>query len=75
MEKSVEMVRVNTRISSTLNDKLDQESKETGIPKSTLVMIALENYYQQKEAVKSMTDLNQILRKLDELQEVIDRRS
>lgn len=55
-----EMVRVNTRISATLNDWLDQESSKTGVPKSTLVMLALEQFVQQKKVVDGMLDINSI---------------
>ncbi|MFD1852265.1 hypothetical protein ACFSC5_20015, partial [Oceanobacillus bengalensis] len=60
-----QMVRVNTRISSTVNDWLDKQSKETGTPKSTIVMLAIENYYQQKEAMKSMSNMGAIMEKLE----------
>lgn len=66
--KMAEMVRINTRISSVLNEKLDKESDDTGIPKSTLVMLALENYYQQKEALKTMTDMSTVLDRIEQLE-------
>jgi hypothetical protein len=68
-----DMVRVNTRISKTLNAWLDEESRETGVPKSTLVMLALENYYTQKEVMKNMSDMGAILNKLEEIEKRIDR--
>lgn len=69
-----EMMRVNTRISSTLNAWLDEQSKETGVPKSTLVMLALENYWQQKEVLKSMSDMGSIMEKLEKLEAKIEQR-
>lgn len=63
-----EMVRVNTRISKTLNDWLDRQSAETGVPKSTLVMLALENFYREKEVMKSMSDLGAVIQKLEVLE-------
>lgn len=66
-----EMVRVNTRISSTLNKWLDKESNETGMPKSTLVMLALENYYSQREVIKRMSDMGSIMEKLEEIEKQI----
>ncbi|MFQ6908082.1 ribbon-helix-helix domain-containing protein, partial [Bacillus thuringiensis] len=48
------MVRVNTRISKKLNDWLDEYSKESGVPKSTLVHLALENYVNQKVMLEQM---------------------
>lgn len=59
-----EMIRVNTRISSTLNDWLDEQSNKTGIPKSTLIHLALEQYVNQREAIDTM---GLMLKKLEEL--------
>jgi len=59
-----EMVRVNTRISSALNEWLDGQSDKTGIPKSTLIHLALEQYVNQREAIDTM---GQMMKKLDEL--------
>jgi len=69
-----EMMRINTRISSTLNDWLDEQSNETGLPKSTLVMLALENYWQQKEVMKSMSDMGSIMDKLEQLEVKIEKK-
>lgn len=68
-----DMVRVNTRISKTLNAWLDEQSRETGVPKSTLVMLALENYYTQREVMKNMSDMGAILNKLEEIEKRIER--
>lgn len=64
------MVRVNTRISAKLNEWLDNQSKETGVPKSTQIMLAVEQYYQQKEVMNKMSDMNQIIEKLRQLEEL-----
>lgn len=56
-----EMVRVNTRISKKLNDWLDAYSKESGVPKSTLVHLALENYVNQKVMLEQMPKMQQML--------------
>jgi hypothetical protein len=64
----VKMVRVNTRISATLNDWLDEESKLTGVPKSTLVMLALENFFKEREVIRRMTDLGTVMDKLNEIE-------
>lgn len=68
-----EMVRVNTRISSVLNEWLDEQSKQTGVPKSTIIMLALEQYFQQKEVMKSMSDMGAIMDKLDSLEKAVQR--
>ncbi|MDH2870567.1 MULTISPECIES: ribbon-helix-helix domain-containing protein [Bacillus cereus group] len=56
-----EMVRVNTRISSKMNDWLDNYSKETGIPKSTLIHLALEQYVNQKVMLEEMPKMQQMM--------------
>jgi len=65
--KMAEMVRVNTRISKTLNDFLDKQTEETGVPKSTQIMLALENYRREKEVMEKMQDVNLIFQKLEQL--------
>lgn len=69
----VEKVRVNTRISKQLNDWLDKRSKETGYSKSTLVMLALENYFQQTEVVEKMGDMSTIYRELQEIKDKLGK--
>lgn len=68
-----EKVRVNTRISKNLNDWLDKRSKETGYSKSTLVMLALENYYQQTEVVEKMGDMATIYQELQEIKDKLGK--
>lgn len=65
-----EMLRVNTRISSDLNNWIEKYSKETGYPKSTVIMLALDNYKQQKEAIGTM---GAILDKLERLEKKIEK--
>lgn len=69
-----EMVRVNTRISKTLNDWLDERSDKTGVPKSTIVMLALEDYHKEKEVMKAMGDMGSIMLKLEQLESEIKKR-
>lgn len=70
-----EMVRINTRISKQLNEWLDNRSRETGLPKSTLVFLALEQYMQQIEVMakthewKAMLDQLEKISELDKLKE------
>lgn len=62
-----EMVRVNTRISSDLNDWLDEQYEKSGIPKSTIVMLALENYRKEKMVLDNMGDYQKIIQQLEKL--------
>lgn len=64
-----EMVRINTRISKTLNEWLDQQTEETGVPKSTQVMLALENYRREKVTMDKLADVNIFMQKLQEMTE------
>lgn len=59
------MVRVNTRISDELNMWLDEESKRTGVPKSTLIHLALTVYMQQQRAICTMEE---IVKRLDRIE-------
>lgn len=68
MEKENSMVRINTRISKKANEWLDNQSKETGIPKSTLVLLAIENYIQQKEVMEKMSDMTVLMEKLNAIE-------
>lgn len=67
-----EMIRVGTRIRKDLNDWLDQQSEETGLPKSTQIMMAIEMYQQQKMAKGQITELGELISKLEELSKQVE---
>ena len=67
-----EMVRVNTRIGSEANDWLDNYSGNTGIPKSTLIHLAIENYIQQKQVMARMADMGDIVSAIERLEQKLD---
>ncbi len=67
-----EMVRVNTRIGADANKWLDEQSKKTGIPKSTLIYLAIENYIQQKDALNMMADMGQLVDAIQRLENKIE---
>lgn len=73
MSENVDLVRVGARISVDLNDWLDKESKKTGLSKSSIVMIATENYRREKEAMGMMADMGQLVEKINQLEEVVKR--
>lgn len=69
-----EMVRVNTRISAEINTYLDETSEKTGVPKSTLIYMALEQWMQTQRSIKAL-ELNQgTLRQLFEKVEQIEQK-
>lgn len=73
IEQKPEMVRVNTRISGVANEWLDNQSFKTGIPKSTLVLLAIENYMREKEAFEMMADMGQLVAAIQNLEETVQR--
>lgn len=72
MEK--EMIRVNTRLPFDLNEWLDGEAAKTGLSKSALVMMATENYRREKEAFKSMSDLGELVHKIERLENLMQEK-
>lgn len=72
--KPREMIRVNTRISKTSNDWLDNYSAETGLPKSTIIMMAIEDFIKEKEVMDRMADMGDIMAKLEQLEKKIEGR-
>ena len=63
-----EMVRVNTRISHQANEWLDKRSNDSGVPKSTLIMLAIESYMQQQEVMGRMADMGQLVSAIERLE-------
>lgn len=66
-EKSRKLFRVNANISVDLNAWLDEESARTGHTKSTLIMLAVETYKQQKTAQTQVVELSQLIARLERL--------
>lgn len=70
MDKSIEsnLFRINTRIGQKQNQWLEKESAETGISKSALMSIALEQYIQQKDTVEAMNNMHGLYNKLADIE-------
>jgi predicted DNA-binding protein len=60
--------RVNARLGYTQNAFLDDESKRTGISKSSLIQIAVEQYISQKQALNAMGDMSLMIEKLENIE-------
>ena len=60
--------RINTRIGLKQNEWLDKESAETGIAKTALVAMAIEQYIQQKDAVEAMNNMHDLYTKLTDIE-------
>lgn len=67
-----EMYRVNTRIGVDANEWLDEESKRTGVPKSTLIHLAVEQYIQQKEVMSKMAGMGAVEHLLERIEALED---
>lgn len=71
-KKSVQ--RINARIGHTQNAWLDAESAKTGISKSGLVQLAVEQYISQKQALDLMSEgFPMMLEKMDEIQKKLEK--
>lgn len=70
-QKPADMVRINTRVSKTVNDFLDKRSAETGMSKSALVMLACEMYMQQTIAMDKVSELSKLTQEVELLKKII----
>ena len=70
-----EMVRVNTRISYDANKWLDERSEASGLPKSTLIMLAIEQYINSQDAMKRMGDLGELVQAIQSLEEKVTKQN
>lgn len=64
---SGKLFRINSRIGHSQNDWLEKESEKTGISKSGLMQMALEQYIASKEAIAGMNNMSDIY---DELAQI-----
>lgn len=62
------MFRINARIGQKQNQWLDKESAATGISKSALLSMALEQYIQQKETIDAMNNMQALYTKLEDIE-------
>ena len=65
------LFRLNVRVSKENNDYLEKKSRETGISKSALVQIAVEQYRQQNEAVQAMNKMEIYVDQLEKIQQEV----
>lgn len=68
MEEEKSLQRVNSRLGYTQNKWLDEESKRTGISKSSLIQMAVEQYIAQKQTLNAMYDMPSMIDKLEGLE-------
>lgn len=71
MEEPKKLQRVNSRLGYTQNKWLDEESGRTGISKSSLIQMAVEQYIAQKQALNAMYDVSEMVEKLDNIEKAL----
>lgn len=59
-----EFIRLSVRISKDVNDWLDSKSTRSGVPKSTLIYLAIDQYMKQDAALVQMPELISELKRL-----------
>lgn len=69
MSTAPEMIRLTTRISKEVNDWLDEKSRKTGVPKSTWIYLALEQYIKQDQVTN---ELPKFMKQLEEFQRLTE---
>jgi hypothetical protein len=67
MEKR-KLVRVNTNITEEINEWLNSESARTGVPKSSLILMALSQYKDQKNVMAQIPELLNAMQNLQTLE-------
>lgn len=67
-----DMIRINTRISKDLNDWLEEQTEQNGVPKSTMIYLALENFRKEKQVMSGMANMSMVIQKLEQLENKIE---
>lgn len=70
-EEENQLVRLNVRVSKENNDYLERKSAQTGISKSALVQIAVEQYRQQNEAVQAMNNMQKYVDQMEMIKDEV----
>jgi len=71
VEENKQLQRVNARLGYTQNKWLDEESARTGISKSSLIQMAVEQYIAQKQALNAMSDYSVMLDRLENIEKAL----
>ena len=74
-EKQVSgLFRLNVRVSQKQNKWLEDESAETGLSKSALVQLAVENYIQQRKTVDAMGTMHELFDKMAAIEKAMQEK-
>lgn len=66
-------MRVGTTISMEMNEWLDEQSVKTGLTKSALILVSIENYKNQKEAQGQLNELSLLVEEMKKLAEQVEK--
>ena len=72
VEEKTNTFRVNIRVATWVNDWFDNKARESGISKSALMAMALNEYIDQKESLKAMSRIDYFVNGLNDLKKYID---
>lgn len=65
MTKKRGLKRAEARLGHDQMDWLDNHSAETGISKSSLIQLAVEQFITQKQSMSTLVEMNELLHKLE----------
>lgn len=61
------MVKMHISITEKLHDKINDYNEKSHVPKSSIIMIALENYFQNKEIMANIVDMAPLIEQLKKM--------
>ena len=70
MKANLNVVRMNIRISKKIRKYFEEKSEETGVPQSSLMALALEEYVDQKEVIR-FTSSGEVQKIIDNLRKEV----
>ncbi len=64
MSETNRPIKFSARLPLKLNERLEKESQDTGLSKNSVLVMALNHYFEQREAVNTIADITDLLKKL-----------
>lgn len=71
-EKAKKRPRVNVQIPENVELYLEQMMDETSLPKSSVLVMALQEWYQAKKNIEQMSNLSDLMKQLKEMSDKLD---
>lgn len=59
---AIKRVRINLNLPETVDKQLDQLSDEMGLPKSNVIIVAIDQMIQQRQSIPAVSSLLDVLR-------------